>query len=68
MNSDTYMFSKPLNEYDVMYIIGNNSTVTFNDNVTVYMYPKKNNFENEQVNKNWDIKKIIKKFNLFKRI
>ncbi len=50
MNSDTYIFTKQLKETGVTFIVGDSPTVTFNDNVTVYIYPKVNNIENELVN------------------
>lgn len=37
---DTYSFIKPLNDSNVVFILGDSPTVTFNENVTVYSYPK----------------------------
>ena len=42
MNDDTYISVKQLNDENVLFIIGESPTVTFNENVTVYTYPKVN--------------------------
>lgn len=39
MNGDTCISIEPLNNKEVVFIIGNTPTVTFNNNVTVYTYP-----------------------------
>lgn len=38
--NDTNTSIKPLNDSNVVFIIGDSPTVTFNENVTVYYYPK----------------------------
>ena len=40
MNGETCISIKPLNNKEVVFIVGNSPTVTFNNNVTVYTYPK----------------------------
>lgn len=49
MNGDTCVYIKPLNNKEVLFTIGNTPTVTFNNNVTVYTYPKVI-YEKETVN------------------
>jgi len=54
--NDTNTLIKPLNDSNVMFIIGDSPTVTFNENVTVYYYPKEPKHielkpaENKQIN------------------
>jgi hypothetical protein len=42
MNDKTCFTIEPLNNKTVIFIVGNGPTVTFNDNVTVYTYPRVN--------------------------
>jgi hypothetical protein len=55
--NDTNTFIKPLNDSSVVFIVGG-PTVTFNENVTVYSYPKQTivlEAENNQNNENTKI-------------
>lgn len=55
--NDTNTFIKPLNDTSVVFIVGG-PTVTFNENVTVYSYPKQTivlEAENNQNNENTKI-------------
>ena len=38
--SDTYTTYQKLNNNDTLFFVGDTPTVTFNDNVTVFIYPK----------------------------
>ena len=68
MNGDTYITSEKLNNKEVVFIIGNTPTVTFNDNVTVYTYPKVNYSDAPKINENM-LLKIIKQFKqILKRV
>lgn len=56
--NDTNTFIKPLNDTSVVFIVGGSPTVTFNENVTVYSYPKQTiviEAENNQNNENTKI-------------
>lgn len=67
MNEDTYISIKQLNDQNVLFIIGDSPTVTFNENVTVYTYPKVNynesNISNDETitNEKNIVNKILKK-------
>lgn len=77
--NDTNTFIKPLNDPSVVFIVGG-PTVTFNENVTVYSYPKQtivleaeNNQNNENTKiENEDIKntpiQTVKTRNIFKKL
>jgi hypothetical protein len=77
--NDTNTFIKPLNDSSVVFIVGG-PTVTFNENVTVYSYPKqtivlesKNNQNNENTKvESEDIKntqiQTVKTRNIFKKL
>lgn len=43
MYKDTFISFKKLNDKDVVFIVGDNPTVTFNENVIVYTYSTLNN-------------------------
>lgn len=45
MISDTYISVKKINDSSIGFIIGDSPTVTFNENVTVYTYPKISSIE-----------------------
>ena len=71
MNDKTCITIEPLNNKTVIFIVGNGPTVTFNDNVTVYTYPKVNYLDlNEKSIKTENIIfKIIKNIkNTLKRV
>lgn len=79
MNDDTCITIEPLNNKEIVFIIGNSPTVTFNNNVTVYTYPNVNyidislneaNFAKQNNNKNENLLfKIIKTIkNTLKRV
>jgi hypothetical protein len=73
--NDTNIFIKPLNNTNTknnQFIIGDSPTVTFNDNVTVYAYPKveytdsyTQTQQTQQTQKNI-FKKLISKFYKFR--
>lgn len=68
MNGDTYISIKKLNDQNILFIIGDSPTVTFNENVTVYTYPKVN-YKEPNVSKNAKItneKNIVSK--IFKKL
>lgn len=72
--NDTYSFIKPLNDSNVVFVIGDSPTVTFNENVTVYSYPKEpihielNPAENTNTNTNTNTNIHTKQKNIFKKI
>ena len=66
---DTNTFIKPLNDSKVVFIVGS-PTVTFNENVTVYSYPKQTivfEVENNENNENTKIQ-TVKTRNIFKKL
>lgn len=80
--NDTNTFIKPLNDSSVVFIVGG-PTVTFNENVTVYSYPKQTivleaeNNQNNQNNENTKIEsedskntqiQTVKTRNIFKKL
>jgi hypothetical protein len=69
--NDTNTFIKPLNDSNVIFIIGGSPTVTFNENVTVYSYPKQTIFiDNTYDNKNTEmnVQTTATKKNIFKKL
>jgi hypothetical protein len=42
MNDVTHISTKQLKDNNVVFIVGDSPTVTFNENVTVYTYPNMN--------------------------
>lgn len=63
---ETNIFIKPLNDKNTTFIIGDSPTVTFNENVTVYAYPR---IEYKEVSDSYTQTQHQKQtLNLFKKI
>jgi hypothetical protein len=52
--SDTHITFQKINNNDIIFFVGNNPTVTFSDNVTVFIYPRINYYVDTSENKTID--------------